>query len=120
MKKPAETTKLQPIAPRLLDVQGSAFYLSVGVQTVRDWVDDVLLEPVRVPGAALREKGGRIVSRPGKRRMAKLLFDRDDLDDLSMNSNATEPGHEFARALARGSLLRGEWQAARIMWSANA
>jgi hypothetical protein len=80
MKKPAETAKPQPIAPRLLDVGASAFYCSVGVQTIRDWYADGLIEPVSVPGAALREKGGRIVSRPGRRRMAKLLFDIKDLD----------------------------------------
>jgi hypothetical protein len=73
MKTPAD--KLQTITLRLLDVAGAAHYLSVGVQSIRDWHADGLLEPVPVPGAALREKGGRIVARTGKRRMAKLLFD---------------------------------------------
>jgi hypothetical protein len=72
--------KFPPITPRLLDIPKSAFYCRVGKQTIRDWYADGLIEPVPVPGAALRAKGGRIVSRPGKRRMAKLLFDVRDLD----------------------------------------
>lgn len=103
MKNPSTqsgTTKLrvQAITPRLLDVAGSAFYLSVGVQTVRDWVEDGLLEPVPVPGAALREKGGRIIARPGKRRMAKLLFDVRDLDRfIDELKGDGGPGHEPRR-----------------------
>src|SRR5262245_60156780 len=76
-----ETAKVGPIAPRLLDVTGAAGYLSVGVQTIRDWTEEGILEPVKVPGAKLR-KNGQTIAGPRKRSMVKLLFDRQDLDRL--------------------------------------
>jgi hypothetical protein len=69
-----------PAWPRLLDVESAAAYLSIGVQSLRDYVSDNLLIPVRLPGACLREKNGTIITRPSQRRMNKLLFDKADLD----------------------------------------
>jgi hypothetical protein len=81
MKKPgAQSDKEHPsFTPRLLDVAGCAHYLGIGRQSVRDWVNDGLLEPVQVPGASLR-KAGKVIAGPRQRRMSKLLFDIRDLD----------------------------------------
>ncbi len=74
------TTRLALAWPRLLDVELASLYLSVGVQTVRDYAADGILQPVDLPGSTLRDKSGNVVARPRQRKIAKLLFDREDLD----------------------------------------
>ena len=66
--------------PRLLDVHLAACYLSVGKQTVRDYVVAGLLKPVELPGSILRDRNGKVVASPGQRKIAKLLLAREDLD----------------------------------------
>ena len=58
-----------PIAPRLLDVAGTASYLGVSKWTVRDLEAAGILPRVRVP-------------LPNQGELRKLLFDRMDLDHL--------------------------------------
>ncbi len=60
---------IAPIAPRLLDLHGTALYLSVSEWTVRDLEADGTLRRVRVPLA-------------GGSELRKLLFDKSDLDHL--------------------------------------
>lgn len=57
------------VAPRLLDLQGTAAYLGVSPWTVRDLEAGGILRRVRVP-------------LPGNGELRKLLFDRADLDRL--------------------------------------
>ena len=73
-----------PIAtwPRLLDIHLAAAYSSVGARTIEDWIHDGLLEPVRMPGSTLKDKAGNIIAPAGRRRIAKILIDRTDLDRL--------------------------------------
>ncbi len=66
--------------PRLLDLHLAATYLSISESTVRDYVAEGLLVPVPLPGSTLRDRRGKIVSRAGQRRIAKLLFAKEDLD----------------------------------------
>lgn len=66
--------------PRLLDVHQAALYCSVGEQTIRDWVLDQLLRPVEMPGSALRDKQGQMISKPSRRKIGKILLDRLDID----------------------------------------
>lgn len=58
-----------PIAPRLLDLDGTASYLSVSKWTIRDLEAADILPRVRVPLANNGE-------------LRKILFDRNDLDAL--------------------------------------
>ena len=58
-----------PIAPRLLDLDGTASYLSVSKWTIRDLEAANILPRVRVPLANNGE-------------LRKILFDRNDLDAL--------------------------------------
>lgn len=70
------------IWPRLLDTRAAALYCSVGEQTVRDWVVDGILQPVRMPGTTLRDKAGKVVVHASRRPIAKILIDRGELDRL--------------------------------------
>lgn len=64
--------KTAPLTPRLLDVKAAAAYLGgVSVWTIRAWVADGHLHPVRLPS----------VRHPGESNR-RLLFDRADLDDF--------------------------------------
>ena len=65
-----------------MDVATAAAYLCVGPQTVRDWIVDKLLEPVRMPGSTIRNKKGQIITPASAHRIGKLLLDRNDLDRL--------------------------------------
>jgi len=68
--------------PRLMSLRVAALYTSIAESTWRDWVSDGIIEPVEMPGSALRGKGGRIIARPRDRRLAKILLDRRDVDRL--------------------------------------
>ena len=68
--------------PRLLDVHLAAAYCSVGESTVRDWVSAGLLRSVEMPGSTLRDDHGQVVASAARRRIAKILIDRGDLDRL--------------------------------------
>jgi hypothetical protein len=68
--------------PRLLDIHLAAQYLSVGESTVRDYVNDKILIPVKLPGSTLRDRSGRVISYSKNRRITKILIDRADLDKL--------------------------------------
>jgi hypothetical protein len=68
--------------PRLLSLQLAAAYSSVGARTIEDWIHDGLIEPVPMPGSTLKDKAGNIIARAGRRRIAKILIDRADLDRL--------------------------------------
>jgi hypothetical protein len=58
-----------PIVPRLLDLHGTASYLSVSEWTVRDLEACGILARVRVP-------------LPNHGELRKILFDKEDLDRL--------------------------------------
>jgi hypothetical protein len=66
--------------PRLLDIHLAAAYLSVGEATIRDWIADGIISPVRLPGSTLRERNGRVITHSKNRRIAKILIDREDLN----------------------------------------
>jgi hypothetical protein len=68
--------------PRLLDVHLAAAYLSVGESTIRDYVAERILRPVELPGSTLRDRAGQIITPASRRRIAKILIDRTDLDGL--------------------------------------
>jgi excisionase family DNA binding protein len=65
---------------RLLDIHLAAAYLSVGESTIRDWIADGMISPVRLPGSTLRSRSGRIISHSKHRRIVKILLDREDLN----------------------------------------
>jgi predicted site-specific integrase-resolvase len=67
---------------RLLDIKSAAQYLSIGKQTLRDWIVDGLLTPVSMPGSTIRDRHGKIIASASKRRIAKILIDKQDLDQL--------------------------------------
>ena len=67
---------------RLLDIHLAAAYLSVGESTVRDWIADNLITAVSMPGSTLRDQKGNIVVSASRRRIAKILIDRANLDRL--------------------------------------
>jgi hypothetical protein len=65
----ASVPALCPISPRLLDLATAAAYLGVSPWTVRDLEAARIVPRVRMP-------------LPGGGELRKLLFDRDDLDQL--------------------------------------
>ncbi len=65
-----------PVLPRLLDIHGAAFYVSLSVGVIRDLVKAGHLRPVRVLLPAKPKKGRPERDLPGFR------FDREDLDAL--------------------------------------
>ncbi len=67
--------------PRLLSLDLSAAYCSVGARTVEDWIRDGLLTPIGMPGSTIK-KDGNIIATAGRRRIAKILIDKSDLDAL--------------------------------------
>jgi hypothetical protein len=72
--RPRKVLDVEPGGPalagaRLLDLQATAAYLSVSAWTVRDLEAAGMLRRVRIP-------------LPRGRELRKLLFDRDDLDQL--------------------------------------
>lgn len=66
--------------PRLLDIHLAAQYLSVGESTVRDYISDGLLHPVKLPGSTLRDQSGRVIAHAKNRKIVKILIDKADLD----------------------------------------
>lgn len=68
--------------PRLLSLDLSAAYCSVGSRTVEDWIHDGLLTPVAMPGSTLKDKSGNVIASASQRRIAKILIDRESLDAL--------------------------------------
>jgi hypothetical protein len=65
-----------------MDLSTAAAYISLGISTIRDYVNDGILAPVRMPGSTLRDKSGRIIARARTRNISKILIDRADLDRL--------------------------------------
>jgi hypothetical protein len=84
--------RLQPLAPRLLDLVQTAQYLGVSAWTVRDLEANGTLKRVSIPLA-------------GGRELRKLLFDRGDLDRLvdawKIPSLTPRAGDRYRRAPAR-------------------
>ncbi len=76
--------------PRLLDLHRAAAYCSVGARTVEDWIHEGLLTPVPMPGSTLKDRQGNVVASAGRRRIAKILIDRGDLDRLIDERKAAE------------------------------
>jgi hypothetical protein len=74
--------KQSPISPRLLDLHLAAIYCSVGERTISDWIHDGILTPVPMPGSTLRDRHGRLIARASRRKLAKILIDRQDIDEL--------------------------------------
>jgi hypothetical protein len=68
--------------PRLLSLDLSATYCSVGSRTVEDWIHAGLLTPVPMPGSTLKDNQGNIIASAAKRRIVKILIAREDLDRL--------------------------------------
>lgn len=81
MTDPRTERPALPGWPRLLDLRLAASYCSVGSRTLEDWIHAGLLTPVPMPGSTLR-KSGQVVAPAGRRRIAKILIDRADLDRL--------------------------------------
>ncbi len=76
--------------PRLLDIHLAAAYLSVGESTIRDYVADGILQPISLPGSTLRGKSGNVIAHSRARRIVKLLFAREDLDQFVDGRKASE------------------------------
>ena len=75
MKEHAVQTVL--ITPRLLNLEQAAAYLGgVSAWTVRSWVRDGFLAPVKMPAVRQSDDRGRRQGENNRR----LLFDRQDLD----------------------------------------
>ena len=70
------------IWPRLLDLHLAATYCSVGERTVEGWVHERIIEPVPMPGSILKDKNGNVIASASRRRIAKILIDKADLDAL--------------------------------------
>lgn len=68
--------------PRLLDIHLASAYCSVGDRTVEDWIHEGLLTPVPMPGSTLRDRQGHIITPASRRRIAKILIERSELDRL--------------------------------------
>jgi excisionase family DNA binding protein len=73
-----QVASVAPLAPRLLDVEGAARYLSLADDTIRDLVARGVLRRVRLPG-------------PGESDLRRVLFDVRDLDDLVDRSKDPAP-----------------------------
>lgn len=68
------------LTPRLLDIEAAAAYLGgVSTWTLRSWMADGLLQPVKLPGVKPSEFN-RSKGRQQKETNRRLLFDRLDLD----------------------------------------
>ena len=68
--------------PRLLSVKTAATYSGVGPATIRDWIAAGVLTAVPMPGSTLRNRHGKTIAAADRRRIAKILIDRTDLDRL--------------------------------------
>jgi hypothetical protein len=68
--------------PRLLSLDLSAAYCSVGSRTLEDWIHAGLITPVPMPGSTIKDKAGNVIATAGRRRIAKILIDKADLDRL--------------------------------------
>jgi hypothetical protein len=60
----------------------SGHHTCLGISTLRDYVADGLLTPVQMPGSILREKNGKVIAHARTRKIAKILIDKSDLDNL--------------------------------------
>ena len=81
-------------SPRLLDVYAAAAYLSVSVPSVRGYVTNGDLIPLRVPST-------RRIGELSRR----LLFAREDLDaliDRWKAASTAEPNRQLSRAALKG------------------
>ncbi len=67
--------------PRLMDLHTAEAYPCIAESTWRDYISDGLIEPVPMPGSTLR-KNRQIVAHAKDRRIAKILLDRGDIDQL--------------------------------------
>ncbi len=65
---------VDPVQPRLLDLAGAAAYMAVSPWTIRQWEGEGALPRVRILLPVTNKR------RAGECR--KLLFDREDLDQL--------------------------------------
>ncbi len=72
-----------PLMPRLLDLAGAAAYLAVSRWTIRKWEAEKALPRVRISLPITKKRRG------GNCR--KLLFDREDLDQLIERSKESAP-----------------------------
>jgi hypothetical protein len=55
----------------------------VSYWTVRGWVLDGILRPVRLPGSRLKDKAGKkVICKSTEHRMRKIMIARADLDKL--------------------------------------
>jgi hypothetical protein len=70
------TAPTPPLPPRLLDINATAAYLGLSIWTIRCYMQDGFLKPVRLPSVRQNTDGGRRRGENGRR----LLFDRVDLD----------------------------------------
>jgi hypothetical protein len=70
------------IWPRLLSLELSAAYCSIGSRTIEDWIHDGILSPVPMPGSILKDKAGNVIAHSRARKIAKILIAKEDLDAL--------------------------------------
>jgi hypothetical protein len=79
-----------PIAcwPEAMDLETIASYTSTSTSTARDWVSDGLLKPLRLPGSCIRDKAGRIVTRPRDHSLNKIIVLKADVDAFLRKGNA--------------------------------
>lgn len=75
--------------PRLMSLKTSGKYLDVGTRIIEDWIREGILQAVPMPGSAIRSPGGSIVTPAAKRKISKILIDREDLDKLIAERKAS-------------------------------
>ncbi|HYK92121.1 MAG TPA: hypothetical protein VE398_25385 [Acidobacteriota bacterium] len=66
--------------PRLMSLQVVALYSSIAESTWRDYINDKLIESVRMPGSTLRDRSGRVVAHGRDRKIVKILLAKEDVD----------------------------------------
>lgn len=72
-----QTVQTVLITPRLLNLDQTAAYLGgVSTWTVRSWIRDGFLAPVKMPSVRQNDDNGRRQGENNRR----LLFDKSDLD----------------------------------------
>jgi hypothetical protein len=68
--------------PEAMSLEVGALYSSTSVSTLRDWVADGLLKPLRLPGTFIRAKNGTVITRPRAHSLKKIIVLKADIDEL--------------------------------------
>jgi hypothetical protein len=76
--------------PQAMSLECAAQYTCTSVSTLRDWVSDGLLRPLRLPGTCLRDRGGRVITRPRAHTLNKIIVLKSDVDALLEKARGAE------------------------------